>query len=109
MRVGSRFWAVLVGAETEMNDFDFTGKTVLVIGGSSGIGNAIAQSFRGRNADVHVWGTRRQASDYKALEGCNLAGLHYTQVDVGDFSAIAALKPAFDRLDVLVLSQGIVL
>jgi 3-oxoacyl-[acyl-carrier protein] reductase len=109
MRLGSRFWAVLVGAETEMNDFDFTGKTVLVIGGSSGIGNAIAQSFRGRNADMFMsGGTRRQASDYKALEGCNLAGLH-TQVDVGDFSAIAALKPAFDRLDVLVLSQGIVL
>jgi 3-oxoacyl-[acyl-carrier protein] reductase len=98
-----------VHSESEMNDFDFTGKTVLVVGGSSGIGNAIAQSFRARGADVHVWGTRPQASDYKAEEGCDLAGLHYTQVDVGNFSSIAALKPAFDRLDVLVLSQGIVL
>ncbi len=92
-----------------MNDLDFSGKTVLVVGESSGIGNAIAQSFRARRADVHVWGTRPQASDYGADEGSDLAGLHYSQIDVSDFTAVAAFKPAFDRLDVLVLSQGIVL
>ncbi len=27
---------------------DFTGKSVLVVGGSSGIGNGIAQAFRAR-------------------------------------------------------------
>ena len=37
---------------------DFTGKRVLVVGGSSGIGNGMAQAFRARGAQVHVWGTR---------------------------------------------------
>lgn len=92
-----------------MDDLNFTGRSVLVVGGSSGIGNAIAQAFRRRGAEVHVWGTRASASDYDAGEGCDLSGLHYSQVDVGDFAAIENFKPAFDRLDVLVLSQGIVL
>ncbi len=92
-----------------MNDLDFTGKSVLVVGGSSGIGNAIAQSFRSRGANVHVWGTRARTSDYSIDAGSNLAGLNYTQVDVADPDAIEKFEPAFDRLDVLVLSQGIVL
>ena len=41
---------------------DFAGKTVLVVGGSSGIGNGIAQAFRARGAGVHVCGTRAAAS-----------------------------------------------
>src|SRR5262249_19546882 len=49
------------------------------------------------------------ASDYQGEESSDLTGLHYAQMDVGNFEAIDAFKPAFDRLDVLVLSQGIVL
>jgi 3-oxoacyl-[acyl-carrier protein] reductase len=89
-----------------MNDTDFTDKTVLVVGGSSGIGNGIAHGFRSRGASVHVWGTRPAASDYAGTEGSDLAGLGYTAVDVGDPDAIAAAAPPFDGLDVLVLSQG---
>ena len=92
-----------------MTELDFTGKTVLVVGGSSGIGNGIAQAFRAKGADVHVWGTRARAEDYTAAEGSDLTGLQYARMDVGDFDAIAAYAPAFERLDVLVLSQGIVL
>ena len=65
-------------------DTDFTGKTVLVVGGSSGIGNGIAHGFKQRGADVHVWGTRANASDYDPADGSDLTGLTYTQVDVGD-------------------------
>jgi 3-oxoacyl-[acyl-carrier protein] reductase len=92
-----------------MNDLDFSGKTVLVVGGSSGIGNGVAQAFRVRGADVHVWGTRANAVEYDGEEGSDLKGLHYSQVDVSDFGAIERFSPAFERLDVLVLSQGIVL
>lgn len=88
---------------------DFTGRTVLVVGGSSGIGNGIARAFLAQGAEVHVWGTRASAADYSADEGSDLSGLHYARVDVGDSAAIDAHQPAFDKLDVLVLSQGIVI
>ena len=92
-----------------MDHLDFTAKTVLVVGGSSGIGNAIAQAFRARGATVHVWGTRASAADYTPAEGSDLTGLQYSQVDASDFAAIEAHRPSFDRLDVLVLAQGIVM
>ena len=41
-----------------MNELDFSGKQVLVVGGSSGIGNGIAQAFRAKGAHVAVCGTR---------------------------------------------------
>ena len=86
---------------------DFTGKQVLIVGGSSGIGNGMAQSFRARGAEVHVWGTRPSADDYAKDDGCDLTGLHYTSVDVSDPAAVDA-APDMDRLDVLVLCQGAV-
>lgn len=92
-----------------MNELDFTGRNVLVIGGSSGIGNGIAQAFRARGAAVHVWGTRASADAYAGEEGSDLAGLGYTRVDVSDMDAIQAAPAPFERIDVLVHSQGMVL
>ena len=91
-----------------VGDTDFTGKRVLVVGGSSGIGNGIAHGFRLRGATVHVWGTRADPSEYDAAEGSDLAGLGYTCVDVGDPDAIAAAPLPFEGLDVLVQCQGTV-
>lgn len=91
-----------------MSDTDFTDKRILVVGGSSGIGNGIAHAFLKRGAKVAVWGTRAAASDYDAASGSDLSGLEYAQVDVGNPEAIAAAGIPFDGLDVLVLSQGIV-
>ncbi|MDB5430560.1 MAG: 3-oxoacyl-ACP reductase [Caulobacter sp.] len=92
-----------------MNDMDFTAKTVLVVGGSSGIGNGIAHAFRDRGAEVHVWGTRANAEDYRGEEGSDLTGLTYSKVDVSDADAIAAWPVPFEALDVLVLAQGTVI
>ena len=93
-------------------DTDFTGKRVLVVGGSSGIGNGIAHGFRLRGAEVHVWGTRASAADYDPADGSDLTGLGYSCVDVGDPDGIAAAPLPFakevDGLDVLVLCQGTV-
>ncbi len=91
-----------------MSELDFSGKNILVVGGSSGIGNGIAQAFLERGASVAVWGTRASASDYDYAEGSDLSGLHYAQVDVGDPGEIGAASLPFASLDVLVLSQGIV-
>ena len=89
------------------NPLDFTDKSVLVVGGSSGIGNGIAQAFRRHGAQVQVWGTRASAADYKGQAGSDLQGLSYAQVDVSDFEAVRA-APALAALDVLVLCQGTV-
>ncbi|ATW03052.1 3-oxoacyl-ACP reductase [Sphingorhabdus sp. YGSMI21] len=88
---------------------DFTGQTVCVIGGSSGIGNASAQAFRAQGAEVHVTGTRSSEADYDADEGSDLSGLTYHQLDAGDDAAIIALRQKFTRLDILVCSQGMVM
>lgn len=91
-----------------MDELDFTGKVALVVGGSSGIGNGIAQAFRHKGAAVHVWGTRARVDDYADEAGSDLEGLGYAQVDVSDSAAIETWVPPFERLDVLVLSQGAV-
>jgi 3-oxoacyl-[acyl-carrier protein] reductase len=87
---------------------DFSGKTVLVIGGSSGIGNGIARGFLDAGAQVHVWGTKATRGDYVGGDG-NLDGLQYQKVDVSDTAAVDALEPPFESLDVLVQSQGTIL
>jgi 3-oxoacyl-[acyl-carrier protein] reductase len=89
--------------------FDFTGRTALVVGGSSGIGNGIAQGFRAAGATVHVWGTRATAADYDPAMGSDLTGLHYARVDVADFGAIEAAAHTPATLDILVLCQGTVI
>ena len=91
-----------------MSDLDFSSKTVLVVGGSSGIGNGIAHSFKNRGAEVHVWGTRATADDYASEEGSDISGLNYACVNVSDFDALEKYEPPFDKVDVVVLCQGIV-
>ena len=92
-----------------MNELDFSGRQVLVVGGSSGIGNGIAQAFRAKGARVAVCGTRAHATDYSPHEGSDLAGLEYSQLDVSSPQAIEQFKPSFEKLDVLVLAQGAVI
>ncbi|HLJ64665.1 MAG TPA: SDR family oxidoreductase [Stellaceae bacterium] len=87
-----------------MYKIDFSGKDVLVTGGSSGIGNGIARIFREAGARVTITGTRAQAQDYDS----DLGEMRYFQLDVGDDAAIAAFDPGFKKLDTLVNSVGTV-
>jgi len=91
-----------------MIEIDFSGRQVLVTGGSSGIGNGIAHVFRRAGAKVMVTGTRATAADYDGEEGSDLDGLTYHRLDVGDDDAVAAFQPGLDRLDVLVNCVGTV-
>lgn len=84
------------------------GKYALVVGGSSGIGNGIAQLFRSQGATVRVWGTRASAAEYDGEKGSDLTGLDYEQVDVADPASIEAAGGFPDGLDILVLAQGAV-
>jgi 3-oxoacyl-[acyl-carrier protein] reductase len=84
----------------------FDGKSVLVVGGSSGIGRGIATAFRDAGARTIAWGTRAAAADYEHPH--ELEGIGYAQVDVADAAQVRAAAAAIDALDVLVLCQGTV-
>lgn len=87
---------------------DFSGQRVLVIGGSSGIGNGIAHGFRSHGAEVHVTGTRPDEGDYLESEDSDFTGLAYHRLDVTDREAAGRLAQQFGPLDVLVQCQGVV-
>jgi 3-oxoacyl-[acyl-carrier protein] reductase len=87
---------------------DFTGNRVLVIGGSGGIGNGVAQGFAKRGAEVIFTGTRPDAGDYLEAEDSDFIGLTYRQFDVTDRDAAERLAADIGALDVLVQCQGIV-
>ncbi len=86
-----------------MGAFDFSGKTVLVTGGSTGIGNAGARAFLAAGARVIVTGTRATAADYAGEDG-SLEGLEYHRLDQGDREAVAAFDPGIAQLDALVIA-----
>ena len=87
-----------------------TGRTILITGGSAGIGLAFALKFLELGNEVIVTG-RRQAvlDDVKA----KYPKLHTIQSDVADPAQIAALakrvKAGFPKLDVLMNNAGIML
>jgi len=90
------------------NPLDFTGKRVLVTGGSSGIGNGIAHAFAACGGEVIVTGTRPDEGDYLENEDSDFTGLTYHQLDVMDRDAPAKLAEAIGPMDVVIQSQGTV-
>lgn len=87
---------------------DFTGKRVIVIGGSSGIGNGIAHGFRERGAEAHVTGTRPDEGDYLENEDSDFTGITYHQLDVTDRAAVDLLAGELGAMDIVVCCQGAV-
>ena len=92
--------------------FDLTGRTAVVVGGTTGIGRALALGLADAGADVVATGRRPDAvNDVSAsIEALGRRTLRHP-ADVGDLAALRGLREAclgaFDRVDVLVFAAGI--
>ena len=94
-----------------LNSMNFTNKTVLITGGSRGIGLACAQAFASRGARVAIAYKHNHDAATKALE--SLAGEGHMRI-AGDLAepafsreVIAEVVAAFGGLDVVVNNAGI--
>src|SRR5215471_14780590 len=95
-----------------MADRRFERRTVIVTGGSQGIGKAVAERFALEGADVLITGRRADVLD-SVVAGITAGGGSAWAVmadvsDAGDVEAsVAAARERWDRIDVLVNNAGI--
>jgi NAD(P)-dependent dehydrogenase (short-subunit alcohol dehydrogenase family) len=82
--------------------FDFNDAAVLVTGGTSGIGHAIATTFADGGARVTVTGRRPTAAGYDT----DLGRFTYHPLEITDAASVDALVASLTVLDVLVNNAG---
>jgi NAD(P)-dependent dehydrogenase (short-subunit alcohol dehydrogenase family) len=84
----------------------FAGKRVLISGGSSGIGLAMAQAFARLGAEVIATGTSAAKLSAAKADPAN-KNIRFESLDVRDRKAIDAFFAALPGLDVLINTAGI--
>jgi 3-oxoacyl-[acyl-carrier protein] reductase len=95
-------------------DSGLAGKTVLVTGGSRGIGRAIVELFARDGADVAFFYRGNEAAANEVVAEARAAGLKVAaeRVDVSDAKAVSAaverLAERWGRIDVLVNNAGVI-
>ncbi|MGE0803800.1 MAG: SDR family NAD(P)-dependent oxidoreductase [Lautropia sp.] len=87
--------------------FDFTGRQVLVTGGVSGIGRAVAIAFNRAGAEVVACGVG-DAEIATAQADPAFDRIRIARLDVTDRAAVDSLVGSFERLDHVVTSAGII-
>ena len=84
----------------------FMGKNILVAGGTSGIGLALAAGFAATGGEVVALGSSPRRLDLARADN-TLPKLSFAKLDVRDYEAVEGFVGKLDRLDVLVNCQGI--
>jgi len=85
----------------------FAGKSVLVTGGTSGIGAAVSRAFLRAGAQVIASGVSQRELDALG-DDPDLASARLSVLDVRDGEAISRLISGLDRLDILVNCAGMI-
>ena len=95
-------------------DGGYSGKVVIVTGGSRGIGRAIVELFAGEGADVTFWyaGNDAAANDVVAAQAAQGRTVTAMKVDVRDSTACRdaaeVVAERAGRIDVLVNNAGVI-
>ncbi|MGF7111552.1 3-oxoacyl-[acyl-carrier protein] reductase [Pseudomonas laurylsulfatiphila] len=92
-------------------DFNFSGKTVLVTGGAQGIGRAIVEAFALRGARVMIADLRlAQAQALAAQLKEQACQVEAVDIDLADATAVSrlvhGLERDWERLDILIHNAG---
>jgi len=88
--------------------FDFTGKTVVVTGGTSGLGYGISKSFVSAGANViALYKSNSERAEKVTNELNSNDNFKAIKVDVSDESAMKDVFKGIDKLDYLVNCAGI--
>jgi NAD(P)-dependent dehydrogenase (short-subunit alcohol dehydrogenase family) len=87
--------------------FDFSGKTVLVTGGVSGIGAATSLAFKAAGAQVIACGLTAAELD-AAKAAPEFTGMDIRQLDVSSGEQVKQLLQGLPRLDVVVNCAGMI-
>jgi NAD(P)-dependent dehydrogenase (short-subunit alcohol dehydrogenase family) len=93
--------------------YDFSGKSVLLIGGTTGIGRATAIAFAKASANLFVSGigAAHGASLKEEIRATTKVGVEFLEVDVRDAAAMAMLHAKaferFGRIDIAFNNAGV--
>ncbi|MCX7045245.1 MAG: 3-oxoacyl-ACP reductase FabG [Candidatus Sumerlaeota bacterium] len=93
--------------------FDFTGQTVIVTGGTRGIGRGVAEAFLKSGACVIATYTSNAAAaeEFKSANAAFAERLECRQFDVADYAAVESffrsLEGQYERVEIVVNNSGI--
>ena len=82
--------------------YDYSGASVLITGGSNGIGLAIARAYQKAGASVIITGRKSTGGDYDH----DLSDFIFRQLDVNSQDSLVELAEGLDKLDILVNNAG---